>query len=145
MASRLRERHGRRDGVVQRRRAARPDAREACRDPLAVRRPAFDELRLIVESIQEHFVVSIEQLEEEAIERLPGRHPFLAFHAAARVDHEPEADRHALAVEMGDLLFLTVLEQAEVFLAQAGDEPSVRVGDGAVTLMSSTPVRKRKT
>ena len=91
--------------------------------PVAIRSRSvvqvFDELGLIVEAIQEHFVVSIEQLEEEAIERLPRRHPFLALHAAARVDDEPEADRHALAVEVRDLLFLAVLEETEVFLAQA--------------------------
>ncbi len=125
----LRERHSRRDGVVQRRGAARPDPRQSGRDPLAIRRPGFDELGLIVESIEEHFVVSIEQLEEETIERLPRRHPLLALHAAARVDDETQADRHALAVEVRDLLFLAVLEEAEVFLAQARDEPAVGVGD----------------
>ena len=126
----LRERRGGGDGVVQRRRSARPYAREPGRDPLTVRRPVFDELGLVVEAIQKHFVVGPEQLEEKAIERLPGRDPFLAFHAAARVDDEPQAHRYALVVEVRDLLFLAILEQTKVLLPQTGHETAARVRNG---------------
>ena len=82
----LRERDRRGHRVVERR-APRGRMRAspvAMRSPIG--RPSFDELRLIVEPIEKHFVVSIEQLEQEAVERLTRRHPFLALHAAARVD-----------------------------------------------------------
>ena len=42
--------------------------------------------------------------------------------------HEPEADRHALGAEVRDRLLLAILEDTEVFFAQARDESAVDVG-----------------
>ena len=53
----------------------------------------------VVEPVEEHLVVVAEQLEEEPLQRLPGGDHLLAFHAAAGVEHDAEADRHALAVK----------------------------------------------
>ena len=77
---------------------------------------------IAVEPVQEHLVVRIEQLREKAVERLARRGHFLAVHAAARVEHNAEADRHPLAVEVRDGLRLVVLVDAEVFLPQTRDE-----------------------
>ena len=62
MTAGLRERNRGRDRVVERRRSTGPNPRQPRRNPLAVRRPALDQLWLVVESVQEHLVVSIEQL-----------------------------------------------------------------------------------
>ena len=55
--------------------------------------------------------------------------PLLAGHAAAGVEHEPKADRHALRAEVRDLLRHVVFVDDEVVLLQAGDEAARRVGD----------------
>ena len=60
------------------------------------------ELRPVVEPVEEHLVVLAEQVEEEALQRLLRGQHLLAFHAAARVEHDAEADRDALRGEVGD-------------------------------------------
>ena len=56
------------------------------------------------EADQEHVVVGRQQLEQEAVERLPRRLHLLAGHAAAGVERDAQADRHALGAEVRDLL-----------------------------------------
>ena len=87
------------------------------------------EARLVVEPIEEELVVRTEQVEQEAVEGGPcGGHAF-AFHAAARVEHDAEADRHALATEVRERLRHPVLVDEEVVLVQAGHETPPPVGD----------------
>ena len=88
----------------------------------------FDQLRRVVEPVEEHLVVRIDQLEEEAIERLARGVHLVAVHAAAGVEDDAEADRDALGVEMRHRLQLLVVEDAEVVLGQSRHEPAGLIG-----------------
>ena len=65
---------------------------------------------------------------KRSMARARGRH-LVGRHAAAGVEQDAEADRHALVAEVRDFLPLAVLEDGEVVLAQAGHEAAVVVGD----------------
>ena len=85
-------------------------------------------MRRVVEAVEEHLVVGSQQIEQEAIERRARRRDLRPRHAAARVEHDAEADRHPLGAEVRDLDRLIVLEYAEVALLEAGHEASRAVG-----------------
>ena len=82
----------------------------------AVRRPALDEVRRVFEAVEEELVVRAEQIDQEPIQRRRAA-SFSSPHAAAGVEHDPEADRHALGAEVRDLNRLVVLVDEEVTLA----------------------------
>ena len=121
-----------RHGVVHRGPAAREQPAQLRAHPRAVFRPPLNELRVRIEAIEEHLVLGSEQLEQEAIERLARGEHFFTVHAAARIEHDAQADGNALAVEVGDLLQLLVLEETEIFFVQSGHEAAGAVGDGRV-------------
>ena len=78
--------------------------RHGAAETRAVGRPALHERRVVAEAIHEDLIVLLEQIEQEPIERRHGMVPLLAFHAAARVDHEAEADRHTFGAEVRHVL-----------------------------------------
>ena len=91
--------------------------------------PGVHQLGPVVEAVEEHLVVFAEQLEEETLQRLFRGDHLLAFHAAAGVEDDAEADRHAFGGEVRDRPQLAVLVDPEVVLPEAGHEPAVAVAD----------------
>ena len=83
---------------------------------------------MFVESIEKELVVRSQQVGQESIERGARRFDLASAHAAAGVEHDPEADRHALGAEVGDLDRLIVFVNQEIALAETGDEAARRVG-----------------
>ena len=69
MLSRPEQRQRLGDGVVERGRAVGLNRAELIADPLPIRRPAFEQVRRVVEAVAEHFVFGPQQIEQEAIER----------------------------------------------------------------------------
>ena len=98
-------------------------------DRAAILRPPRHEIGPAVEAIEKHFVLRAEQIDEKAIERGLRGDDLFADHAAARVERDPEAHRHAIGVELRDLLRLAVFVDDEVLALEAADEPSVAIGD----------------
>ena len=76
----------------------------------------------VFESEEEELVVRAEQIGQEPIQCGTRGLDFRSPHAAAGVEHDPEADRHALGAEMGNLNRLVVFVDEEVTLAQTGHE-----------------------
>src|SRR4051812_4335435 len=128
----LRHLHRVRDRVVERRAAARLQAIDRVADDPFVARPALHQLWRVVEAEEKDFVVHVEQLRQEALQRFARGTDLLAIHAAAGVDDNAETDGHAFGAEMRHRLHLLVVVDAEVLARQAGDEAAALVGDGCV-------------
>ena len=84
----------------------------------------------MVERADKCLIARIEQVGHEAIERAAGVNDWLAAHAVADVEQHAHADGRPLVGELRDGLLVAVLEDLEVVLRQAGDQPVVVVGDG---------------
>ena len=96
---------------------------------LSVRPPLF-EVGVGAEPDEEHLVIGVQQVEQESLERRLRVRELVARHAAAGVEHDAEAYRHALCVEVRDRLLLPVLEHDEVLLPEVGHEAPGPVRDG---------------
>ena len=96
------------------------------------------------EAIQEKLVLRVGQLLQEAVDGVARRLPLLALHAAAGIEDDAETDRRALGAEVRHFDWLAVFVDDEVFFAQPGGNRPVRSVTVAVTLISSTPLWKRK-
>ena len=116
------------DCVVHRRGAVGRDTAQGSAEQLPIGRPALHENRTIVEAIQKDFILCIEQIVEKSIERISGRPDSLPGHAAARVERDSKADRHALGAEVRDRLRPVVFVHREVLLSKARDESAGTVG-----------------
>ena len=66
----------------------------------SVGRPPLHQVRAVRELEKEQLVVCAEEIVNEPVDRRPGRRHLVRRHAAARVEHEPEADGHAVAAEV---------------------------------------------
>ena len=102
-------------------------AAECLSEELAIGCPTLNESRSIAEPIQKALVVFREKIIEEPVERGLGRPNLFAGHAAACVQGNAEAYRHALRAEMRDRLRLVIFVHQKVFLQQTRDEPAGRV------------------
>jgi hypothetical protein len=83
-----------------------------------LRRLALQELDVVPEAVQEHFIVRTQPI-EESIDGLKRISDLVPCHAAAGVEHEAEADRHSLGAEQGNLHRPVVLVDDKVVLAQS--------------------------
>ena len=92
--------------------------------------PRRRDRRLVVEHHQRVLVVSRQQLEQEAVQRLSRIGQPQADHAVADIEQHGQADRHALVRELGDRLRQAVFEELELVLRKVGDQPPFGVGDG---------------
>ena len=84
-------------------------------------------VRLVVEGEDEEFVLVIELLEQETIDRGARVGDAAAEHAVADVEQDAEADGHALAGELRERLLLAVLVDLEVVASEVADEMAVGV------------------
>jgi hypothetical protein len=62
------------------------------------------------------------------VQRILRRDDLLAEHAAARVERDPETDRHALGFELRNLLRFAVFVEHEIVGSKIRHEPAVLVG-----------------
>ena len=88
------------------------------------------ELGALVEADQEEFILWVGGLEE-----LDGGFAGLGNlvgHAAAEVEDDADGNGHVLGGEMDNLLLDVVLEDAEIFGVQTGDQAAVGIGDSDV-------------
>ena len=122
-----RKRNGLHDRVEHRRAAVRRDASQRPGDQLAVGRPSLQQHGIVAESVDEQFILLVEQVVDEAIERGFRFAYLFARHAAAGVERDAEADRHTVGAEMRHLDAVIVLIDQEVFLAQPWHEPSALI------------------
>ncbi len=110
-------------------RASRLNAAKCPTEPATIGRPWLDQVGSIVENIDEDLVVGREQIVKELVDRGLCGVELVAGHAAARVEHDPEADGDPFGTEMRNRLRAAVFEDGEVVFAEAGHEPPVTVAD----------------
>src|SRR5206468_12831597 len=114
--------------VVRGSAAERPQPVQGSGDIVRRMRPAGQRLWRVIEREDEELVGAVEELEEEAIDRGARIRDPLAEHAVADVEQDAEADRHAIARELRDLLLDTVLEYLERLAIEPGNQPAFFVG-----------------
>src|SRR5690606_34023516 len=119
---------GGRDGVVHRGAAGRLHVPDGTADSLRVVRPGLGQRGVGRKLHEQQLVVPAEEVEDEPVYRGAGGRHLLIGHAAARVERDAEAHRHALVAEMRDLLDLAVVVDGEVLLAEPRDEAAVVIG-----------------
>ena len=106
------------------------DAAQRPRQQLAVAGPPLQQHRIVAEAIEEDFVLTIQQIVQEPIERALRRLDLFARHAAARVERHAETDRHPLRAEVRHRHWLIVFVDDEVVGRQSGDETSGGIAHG---------------
>ena len=126
----LHHRTRREDRVVDRRAAGGPLVREPPRQPRRRRRPRYEDARQVIERADERLVSAVEQVGHEPVERAARVDDRLPAHAVADVEQHADAYRRPLVRELRHRLRVTVLEDLEVVLRQAGDQAIAGVGDG---------------
>ena len=115
-------------GVVHRGTAVGRDATNGATQKLTIGRPSLQQHWPVAEAIQEDLILRVEDVVEKAVERALRGADLLARHAAAGIEDDPEAHRHALGTEVCHRLWLVIFVDGEVLLLQARDEPAVRIG-----------------
>src|SRR5207249_8824951 len=84
--------------------------------------------RIITEAIDEDFVLSVEELVQEAIQGALRFVNLVARHAAAGVERNAETHRHAFRAEVRDFNRLVVFVHEKILSLQSRHESSADIG-----------------
>jgi len=117
------------DAVIESSIALRLHENEPVENGLTVTSVIDEEICAAALQINEEVLVLRMTASDEVFERAHGEPDLCTAHRAGSIKDDSDADRSVFVAEVRDFLLPFVIKDCEVFLAEAGDETAVFIGD----------------